>query len=111
MLGRQSHKTLKGSTGRRNSYAAWEFSDSVTSAGCSSRMAKTTKNEPGKPLCFGLSISNLGSTLASVSSDGRQGFQRSWERLRLETEQGKQLALNRERIAGLYSCKGARLVL
>ena len=31
--------------------------------------------------------------------------------LRLETEQGKQLALNRERIAGLYSCKGARLVL
>ena len=42
---------------------------------------------------------------------GRQGFQRSWERLRLETEQGKQLALNRERIASLYSCEGYRLDL
>ena len=90
---------------------AWESSDSVTSAGCSACLAKTTKNEPGVPLCFGLSISNLGSTLVSVGSDGHQGFQRSWERLRLVTEQGKQLALNRERIAGLYSCEGARLVL
>ena len=40
-----------------------------------------------------------------------QGFQRSWERLRLVTEQGKQLALNRERIASLYGCEGIRLVL
>ena len=40
---------------------------------------------------------------------GRRDFQRSWERLRLETEQGKQLALNRERIAGLYDCEGYRL--
>ena len=30
---------------------------------------------------------------------------------RLETEQGKQLALNRERIASLYGCEGIRLVL
>ena len=30
---------------------------------------------------------------------------------RLVTEQGKQLALNRERIASLYGCKGIRLVL
>ena len=45
------------------------------------------------------------------SNPSRQGFQRSWERLRLATEQGKQLALNRERIASLYSCKGNRLVL
>ena len=30
---------------------------------------------------------------------------------RLVTEQGKQLALNRERIASLYGCEGIRLVL
>ena len=30
---------------------------------------------------------------------------------RLATEQGKQLALNRERIASLYGCEGIRLVL
>ena len=42
-------------------------------------------------------------------NDECQGFQISWERLRLATEQGKQLALNRERIAGLYGCEGDRL--
>ena len=69
------------------------------------------KSDPGMPLCFGLSISNLGSTLAFERKHGCQGFQRSRERLRLETEQGKRLALNRERIASLYSRKGYRLDL
>ena len=83
---------------------------SVTSAGLAGCVAVGLRMNLSKPLCFGLSISNLGSTLVSRSSLGHQGCQRSWNRLRLETEQGKQLALNSERIASLYSCKGYRLI-
>jgi len=45
----------------------------------------------------------------ALSSLSLHGCQRSWEGLRLVTEQGKQLALNSERIASLYSVEGYRL--
>jgi len=47
--------------------------------------------------------------ISIVSSLGSQGCQRSWQRLRLVTEQGKLLALNSERIASLYGVEGYRL--
>ena len=45
----------------------------------------------------------------ALSSLSLHGCQRSWEGLRLVTEQGKQLALNSERIASLYGVEGYRL--
>ena len=45
----------------------------------------------------------------ALSSLSLHGCRRSWEGLRLVTEQGKQLALNSERIASLYSVEGYRL--
>ncbi len=60
-------------------------------------------------LCFGLSISNQGSTMEAQSSLSLHGCQRSWHCLRLVTEQGKQLALNSGRIASLYSVEGTSL--
>ena len=45
----------------------------------------------------------------ALSSLSLHGCQRSWEGLRLVTEQGKQLALNSERIASLYGIEGYRL--
>ena len=52
-----------------------------------------------------------GIILVSQSNQRCQGFQRGWDRPRLATEQGKQPALNSERIASLYSLEGYRLVL
>ena len=45
----------------------------------------------------------------ALSNLSLHGCRRSWEGLRLVTEQGKQLALNSERIASLYSVEGYRL--
>lgn len=50
------------------------------------------------------------STLWALSNLSLQGCRRSWDGLRLVTEQGKQLALNSERIASLYGVEGYRLV-
>ncbi len=74
-------------------------------ASCASR----TKADPVRQLCFGLSISNWGSIVGALSNLSLHGCQRSWECLRLVTEQGKQLALNSGRIASLYSCEGKSL--
>ena len=49
------------------------------------------------------------STLWAKSNLSLLGCRRSWEGLRLVTEQGKQLALNSERIASLYGVEGYRL--
>ena len=77
--------------------------------GLSSPCTSRTKADPVKQLCFGLSISNYGSIVGALSNLSPHGCQRSWKRLRLVTEQGKQLVLNSGGIASLYSCEGYRL--
>ncbi len=89
----------------------WEGSPSVASAGCGVRVSVGLRVNLLRRCALACPFQIWGEQWVLYASMSNHGSQRSWECLRLVTKQGKQLALNSERIASLYRVEGYRLAL